>query len=187
MVFGAGFTYYKGWFSTDKSVLDLTSAADFETYLGTSKISKALAEHVLEHLPESSIKQFAENLARYLHPGGRVRIAVPDGNHADPGYIEAVRPGGTGLSADEHLHLFNRNTISAYFDPVYFTPIYLEYWDENKQFHTVYQNDEYGYIRRSFLNDPRNKDGEPHYTSLIVDFIRTKNPFNKRGDNYGTH
>ncbi|MGD8305251.1 MAG: SAM-dependent methyltransferase, partial [Ignavibacteria bacterium] len=46
----------------------------------------------------------------------------------------------------------------------------IEYWDEEKQFHTSYNNDENGYIRRSYINDLRNKSDVPRYTSLIVDF-----------------
>ena len=36
--------------------------------------------------------------------------------------------------------------------------------------HQGYSNDENGYVLRSFINDSRNSDGIPHYTSLIIDF-----------------
>jgi predicted SAM-dependent methyltransferase len=48
----------------------------------------------------------------------------------------------------------------------------IEYWDEFGIFTTKYKNDENGYIKRSFINDDRNKNGKPNYTSLIVDFSK---------------
>ena len=40
-------------------------------------------------------------------PGGNFRIAVPDGFHTDPSYIENVKPGGTGEGSEDHKNLFN--------------------------------------------------------------------------------
>lgn len=36
---------------------------------------------------------------RVLKPGGYVRVAVPDGFHPDPAYIEMGRPGGYGTGS----------------------------------------------------------------------------------------
>ena len=46
----------------------------------------------------------------------------------------------------------------------------IEYWDEEGIFHKGYKDDEKGIITRSFINDERNKNGNPVYTSLIIDF-----------------
>ena len=48
----------------------------------------------------------------------------------------------------------------------------IEYWDENKNFHSCYQNDENGVIQRAYINDSRNFAGIPNYTSLIVDAVK---------------
>lgn len=74
----------------------------------------------------------------------------------------------------DHKHLYTYQSLAAYFTPCGFTATNVEYWDDDKQFHTSYTNDEYGFIERSLLNDDRNADGKPHYTSLIVDFRKSK-------------
>jgi hypothetical protein len=69
LVVGAQFTYYKGWFSTDRTVLDVTKAADFEKYFKEKKISRILAEHVLEHLSNVDIREMVKNFADYMDQG----------------------------------------------------------------------------------------------------------------------
>jgi predicted SAM-dependent methyltransferase len=110
------------------------------------------------------------NLKKYSAKNVNIRIAVPDGYHKDKEYIEWVRPGGSGIGADDHKHLFNWKSLSKYFEEHGFKAHPVEYWDKDGKFHTTYENDEKGYVLRSFINDKRNSDGKPHYTSLIVDF-----------------
>ena len=55
--------------------------------------------------------QVNANCYEFLRPGGRLRIAVPDGFHPEPGYIEYVRPGGTGIGADDHKVLYNYQSL----------------------------------------------------------------------------
>ncbi len=170
LVIGAGPTIFAGWFSTDKDVLDITKREDFLKYFPQKKIHRILAEHVLEHLTDSELRAAAKNLAEFSTQDINIRIAVPDGYHASPDYIELVKPGGSGASADDHKQLFNYKTLPRYFEPYGFEPTLLEYWDENCIFHTSYKKDEDGFIERSLIHDDRNKSGKPIYTSLIIDF-----------------
>ena len=72
-----------------------------------------MAEHVFEHLTRAQMVAFLRIARNYLAPGGRVRIAVPDGYHPDPAYIERVRPGGSSDFADDHKMLYNSDLIGA--------------------------------------------------------------------------
>ena len=162
----------KGWFETDILVLDLTNEQQFRRFFSRHPIGSAMAEHVIEHLTTEQIAAMLGNFHRYSTPDFCLRIAVPDGYHADPDYVENVRPGGKGAGADDHQHLFNHASLSALFAGFGFRAEAKEYWDAQRQFHSAYQNDERGRIRRSFINDSRNADGQPHYTSLIIDFIK---------------
>jgi predicted SAM-dependent methyltransferase len=133
-----------------------------------------LAEHVWEHLGSRQAIIANANCFEFLRPGGRLRIAVPDGFHPDPAYIEYVRPGGTGAGADDHKVLYNYKLISEELKNVGFEFRLLEYWDENGQFHFQEWSSEDGHISRSKRYDPRNQDGSLTYTSLIVDAIKPK-------------
>jgi predicted SAM-dependent methyltransferase len=172
IVVGAGPTNYKSWFSTDIDTLDITNEKDFKKYFTKKRINKILAEHVLEHLTENELELIAHNFYKYSENDINVRIAVPDGFHTDTKYIDRVKPGGTGYGADDHKNLFNYESLSQIFEKVGFKTKLIEYWDEFGIFTTKYKNDENGYIKRSFINDDRNKNGKPNYTSLIVDFSK---------------
>lgn len=113
-----------------------------------------------------------KNFSKFTDQDINIRIIVPDGFHKDKEYIDTVKPGGTGYGSDDHKNLFNYISLSEIFGKYGFKANPIEYWDENSIFHTEYQNDNNGYVRRSFKNDKRNRDGNPHYTSLIIDFIR---------------
>ncbi|MFA6598975.1 MAG: hypothetical protein WCS69_14715 [Ignavibacteriaceae bacterium] len=174
IVLGAGPTKYPGWFSTNIYSVDVTNEKNFEKYFSYARIDKVLAEHVLEHLTELQIRLMIENLLKYSNDTLTVRIAVPDGFHADPEYIETVKPGGSGYGSDDHKHLFNYQSLSKIFSSYGFTYDLIEYWDEQRQFHQNYKNDDNGFVSRNFRRDDRNSDGIPHYTSLIIDFISKK-------------
>ena len=174
LIVGAGPTKYRSWFSTDIVTLDLTNEMHFKKYFSRKKISKILAEHVLEHLTDQELYLIISNLYKYSDSGINIRIAVPDGFHKDENYIKTVKPGGTGIGADDHKHLFNYISLSKYFEKYDFKSFPVEYWDEDQKFHSTYSNDKNGYVIRSFINDKRNSDGLPHYTSLIVDFKKTQ-------------
>lgn len=167
---GAGKSKYKNWFATDITTLDITKETDFEKYFRNKKIDKILAEHVLEHLSNEDLEKMTKNFYKYTSQGAVIRIAVPDGFHVDKNYIDRVKPGGFGEGAHDHKNLFNYKTLTDVFEKTGFKAKLIEYWDENGEFHSSYENNDDGYIERSFINDERNKDGKPNYTSLIIDF-----------------
>jgi predicted SAM-dependent methyltransferase len=127
---------------------------------------------VWEHLTPEAARTGAENCFEFLKPGGRLRIAVPDGFHPDPSYIEWVRPGGTGPGCDDHYHLFHHRSLSEILRNAGFEVQLLEYWDEKGRFHQSDWSREDGPIRRCAKDDPRNADGKLNYTSLIIDAIK---------------
>ena len=43
-----------------------------------------------------------KNFYKYSDEKINIRIAVPDGFHADENYISIVKPGGTGEGAEDH-------------------------------------------------------------------------------------
>ncbi|GBD86204.1 hypothetical protein BMS3Abin03_00114 [bacterium BMS3Abin03] len=170
LIVGSGPIKFKGWFATEISTLDITKEKHFRKYFKNKKINKILAEHVLEHLTNVELELMVKNFYKYSAADVNIRIAVPDGFHINQDYINTVKPGGTGEGADDHKHLFNYKSLSLLFESQGFIAYPVEYWDENKKFHTTYKNDSNGQIRRSFINDKRNKDNNPLYTSLIIDF-----------------
>ena len=173
LIIGAGPTRFKGWFPTDIVTLDVTNEKCFQKYFKSKKIEKILAEHVLEHLTDSDLDLMINNFYMYSTKNVNIRIAVPDGFHKDENYINTVKPGGTGEGAEDHKHLFTYKTLSVKFKKYGFVPHLKEYWNDAGEFDTNYSNDENGYVIRSFINDKRNADGLPHYTSLIIDFRKS--------------
>jgi predicted SAM-dependent methyltransferase len=169
---GAGGTKYKNWFNTDIDTLDVTNEKDFKKYFSKKKIKNILAEHVLEHLTGNDLNLMIMNFLKYSDDNIVIRIAVPDGFHSDINYISRVKPGGTGEGAHDHKNLFNYMTLSELFEKHGFKADLIEYWDEKGNFHSKYKNDDKGYITRSLINDERNKNGKPNYTSLIIDFSK---------------
>ena len=169
---GAATTNYPKWIPSNIDTLDLLQEKDFYRVLGNKKINKVLAEHVFEHLEEEDLLIALKNIHKFLMPGGNIRIAVPDGFHRDPSYIEYVKPGGNGPGGEDHKLLFNYQIMSNLLVESKFKVKLLEYWDESGKFHTTYQNDNLGYIIRCFINHRYNQDGNPNYTSLIVDAIK---------------
>lgn len=172
LIVGAGPTKYKGWFPTDIVTLDVTNENHFKKYFKKKRIHRVLAEHVLEHLTTSEIKIMICNFFKYSSEDVNIRIAVPDGYHKDKDYLNKVKPGGIGEGGEDHKHLFNYKSLADLFEGQNFKSKLVEYWDEDGNFHQRYSNDENGYVKRSFINDNRNSDGIPHYTSLIIDFAK---------------
>ena len=171
LIIGSGPTKYKGWFSTDLDTLDVTNEKDFKKYFRRKKINNILAEHVLEHLSDQEIEKMLKNIYEYSGNELIFRVAVPDGFHINENYIKNVKPGGTGEGAKDHKHLFNFKSLTDKIEKFGFQANLVEYWDERGKFHTSY-SDKNGYIKRSFKNDKRNKDGKPNYTSLVIDFYK---------------
>lgn len=172
VVLGAASTSYPGWASTDRDTLDVTSRRSFRALWRPGTRAAFLAEHVWEHLSPEDALLAARNCREFLAVGGRLRIAVPDGFHPDPGYIEQVRPGGSGAGADDHKALYTHETLSALLERAGFEVALLEYWDRDGRFHSCEWSPGDGPVHRSSRNDPRNREGGLAYTSIIADGYR---------------
>lgn len=169
IVIGASGISFPGWFSTGKEMLDIRDRKSFARYWRPNSRSAFLAEHVWEHLAPEEAAGAIANCFEFLEPGGRLRIAVPDGLHPDPDYVERVRPGGTGAGAEDHKVLYTFRTLRTLMEGTGFTVELLEYWDEGRTFHFREWSSEDGHILRSKRFDPRNRENPLAYTSLIAD------------------
>jgi predicted SAM-dependent methyltransferase len=172
IIVGAGNTAYDGWFSTNEDTLNLLRRADFAAYWEPGTREAFLAEHVWEHLSYEDGCRAAAHCFAFLRPGGRLRLAVPDGLKPDPAYREYVRPGGSGPGADDHKVLYTARTLTDLLEAAGFTCTLLEYWDEDGHFHATDWNPADGQIMRSRRFDSRNQDGVLRYTSLIADGVK---------------
>jgi predicted SAM-dependent methyltransferase len=174
IILGAGGTKLYGWLSTEKTDIDIREREDFESFLNGEKAEAFLLDHVVEHVEVNNLQVVLSNLYQFLQTGGYVRIAVPDGLHADPEYIEWVRPGGSGPGCKEHQSLFTYKTLYDLLVQAGFQLVELEeWWDENENFTAMTHKMQHrGYISRCYFEDLRNADGYPRYTSLIIDAWR---------------
>jgi predicted SAM-dependent methyltransferase len=169
---GADGTHYDGWIHTDINTHNILSDSEWSRLFRPGSLRNVLAEHVWEHLTQAEGELAIQLAYKYLRPGGRLRIAVPDGLHSDPNYIEQVKVGGSGAGADDHKILYNHQTLSEAMRKVGFQVTLLEYFDEKGKFHSAEWDQAEGMIGRSLTNDESNADGNPHYTSLIVDGLK---------------
>jgi predicted SAM-dependent methyltransferase len=172
IVVGAGGIPVKDWLLTDIDQLNILVEQDWRFYFRPGSIEAIVAEHVWEHLDENEALRAARMCFSYMRPGGRLRVAVPDGFHPRSEYIDAVKPGGNGPGADQHKALYEWLTLRRLFEAAGFETTSLEYFDEQGRFHSIEWDPDEGMIRRSLRFDPRNRDGEPRYTSIIIDAIK---------------
>ena len=112
IIIGAGATRYDGWIATDIPAFDILNREHWTLLFPEHSIDRMLAEHVFEHLTPEQLAAVLREARRYLNSGGRIRFAVPDGNHPDPNYIDRVRPGGSGIGASDHKVLYDCDSIS---------------------------------------------------------------------------
>ena len=172
IVVGSSGLFEKGWIPSEYHFLNLLKDEDWSKYFEPNSIDTILAEHVWEHLNIADGLTAARTCFKYLRPGGRLRIAVPDGFHSDPKYIDYVRPGGSGAGASDHKVLYNYISFSEVLNNAGFKVDLLEYFDEKGSFHATNWLKEDGYIHRSIRYDQRNVNQSTTYTSLIIDAIK---------------
>jgi predicted SAM-dependent methyltransferase len=170
---GAGPKRFTGWIETDQELLNISRPHDWSRLFQPASIDRILAEHVVEHLNEAEWRTVLGQCCIYLKPDGIFRVAVPDGFHPDPAYVDAVRPGGSGPGSDDHKILYNYRTFEAIASSEGFECEFLEYFDEQGGFCRRPWNVEDGFVERSENHDPRNKERPLSYTSLIVDLRPT--------------
>ena len=94
VVIGAGPTSHEGWLITDLPTLDALNPVHWSYVFPRGSIDRILAEHVIEHWTEDEFRSFLRIVRPFLSERGFIRIAVPDGYHPDPSYIDYVKPGG---------------------------------------------------------------------------------------------
>ncbi len=169
LILGAAKTGQFGWISTDRDNLDVTDPSHWSRLCGERQADGLLAEHVWEHLTEEQGDAALQCCFRFLAPGGRLRLAVPDGNHPDRDCIERVKPGGTRPAAEHPPVLYDYHSLAVKLEAAGFSVRLLEYWDDCGRFHWKDWEWMDGHVSRSFRYDRRNRDGVPHYTSLIID------------------
>lgn len=150
----------------------MLDAEDWLRYFSPNSVTAILAEHVWEHLSVEDGKIAAMNCYRFLKPGANLRVAVPDGNHPDQSYIDAVKPGGSGIGSDDHKVLYNHKTLAEVFQSAGFQIKPLEHFDESGQFVAREWNKDDGMIVRSQRYDERNQGGALAYTSVIIDAMK---------------
>lgn len=174
VVVGAGGTTYPGWVSTDIPIHDVTTESSWARLFTPNSIDRLLSEHVFEHLTETQNASAFALCYRYLKQGGRLRIAVPDGNRQDAYYQSHVAP-----PKDDHQMLFTVSILRDMLQKVGFEVIPLEYFDSQDRFNAVDWNEQDGIIRRCFQKDSRSAFQRNDcytrpifYTSLIVDAIK---------------
>ncbi len=176
VVIGASGIFESGWIPTDIDQLNILQKGDWEAFFIPNSIDALLAEHVWEHLTLEEGTLGSRHCFYYLKPGGYLRIAVPDGNHPDPDYIEYVRPGGVGAGADDHKILYTIEILSSLLEKIGFMVQPLEYFDTSGEFHFTNWTPESGMIHRSSRYDSRNTNGSLKMTSLIIDAIKPITP-----------
>ncbi len=169
VVIGSGGTQFDGWIPTDKVNLNILIENDWSRFWSRNSLDAILAEHVWEHLTDDEAIIAAINCFKYLKHGGYLRVAVPDGNHPSPSYIDQVKPGGSGAGADDHKVLHNVETLSQIFISAGFTVEPLEYFDEKNNFNFSAWDPSGGFVQRSKRFDSRNLQMPLTYTSLILD------------------
>jgi predicted SAM-dependent methyltransferase len=176
LVIGASSKHDRGWIPTERDYLDLCRPEQWEQMLAPASLDALLAEHVWEHLTPSEAVAAAKTCYTYLKPGGYLRIAVPDGLHPSPEYIDWVKPGGAspGQLANDHQVLYTYRTLGPVFESAGFRVRLYEYYDEAGQFHFSDWDPADGTIRRSRRFDRRNRGGKLAFTSIILDALKPK-------------
>jgi predicted SAM-dependent methyltransferase len=172
IIIGAASTRQEGWISTNYPALDLTDERTFSALFERNTVRTYFAEHVWEHLTSDQAIEACHNCFLFLASGGRLRIAVPDGFHPSQGYIEQVKPGGSGPGADVHKVLYNFKTLSSLLEKAGFEVRLLEWFDEENNFHYQDWDVQEGWVRRSSRFDQRNQENRLTYTSLIIDAMK---------------
>lgn len=172
IVIGASGIAEVGWIATEVDQLDLLKPDDWAAFFRDDSIDAIVAEHVWEHLSSCDGALAARTCFRFLKPGGRLRVAVPDGLHPDPDYIERVRPQGSGPGADDHKVLYTHDAFRSVFEAAGFDVRMLEYFDESGEFRCRGWAPDDGMIHRSTRFDERNAFNPLCYTSIILDAVK---------------
>ena len=192
VVIGAWGRSDPGWIPTQRDFLDLTKPSDWQRYFKPESVEAMLAEHVWEHLTPEEGLAAAKTCYTYLAPGGYLRVAVPDGLHPDPAYIDTVKAGanenahetaasqasnGSAVAlhgnAANHKALYTYQSLKELFEAAGFRVTLYEYFDEAGRFHCEEWDRTAGTIWRSKRFDPRNRNGNltSVYPGTLGDYL----------------
>lgn len=184
VIIGAGSTFQRGWLSLQQSDLDIRDPRSWRKRFLPDSLDSILSEHVLEHLDLNDADSTAANIWDFLKCEGRWRIAVPDGFHPHPNYLNWVAPNSRGErflkmfrhpSEPDHKLLWNYQTLVSFLSSHGFNVILLEYFDRRGVFHRSNWSEADGRIWRragsGWSNFLSNIVDAP-YTSLIADAIK---------------
>ena len=167
VILGASHTQFPGWIPSDLPHFNIVDRSHWKFLFRSHCASNLLAEHVFEHLTVDQVKQALRHCHDWMKPGGCLRIAVPDANHANPEYLKMTLP-----PADGHLSAWNYETFSNVLAECGFRAIPLEYYSHDKHLVKVPFDSVNGPVSRSL------QQGYVHheirdYSSLVIDAIRT--------------
>ncbi|HYC33270.1 MAG TPA: hypothetical protein VEB59_13350 [Gemmatimonadales bacterium] len=174
IVIGAGATQEPGWIPTQIEFLNLLEPADWARFFLADTLDAMLAEHVWEHLTPEEGLAAARTCYGYLKPGGYLRVAVPDGFHPSPTYIDWVKVGGASPMqiGNDHKVLYTYPVLRDLFERAGFRVVLHEYFAEQGRFHYHEWHPGEGRIQRSKRFDRRNRGGELAFTSIILDAVK---------------
>lgn len=174
VIIGAGDQAWDGWFPTGRDDLDLTRDDDW-TLFQARPADGFLCEHVWEHLTEDEGRAAAARVFGALRPGGRLRVAVPDGHVRNAAYRKMIQVGGPGPAdhpAADHKTVYTVDRFVDLFRSAGFDVDPLEYCDANGRLHYHQWDWSDGPIYRSLLSDHRNSAAAIGFTSIILDAKR---------------
>jgi len=169
LVVGASNHTPPGWLYSDIDILDIRNEQDWRRFFIPASVDAVLAEHVIEHLEAFEGNEALKNCSLFLKPGGYMRIAVPDGYHPDPVYLDHADPQGSDSAVHGHKVFYNVDSLSQMVRKTGLIPEPLEWFDANHHFHFRDWSPEHGMVRRSSRFDTRNENAPLSYTSLIID------------------
>lgn len=180
IIVGAALTYQEGWYSTNEQWFDITRTENWvRVFKRKALLTNVLAEHVFEHLTEEETRRALKLISAHMMPGGRIRIAVPDGYSPDPVYIKHVGIAGIGPDAEDHKQLLNSNTLTGFLEEAGFVVEVLEGYLKSGELVQKPIDPAGGRVHRSRGNK-ENMAGKIGWefadanTSLIVDGVKPK-------------
>lgn len=174
IILGAAETHQPGWFSTNENWLDVTNGDHWRrVFKGQQLVTHAVAEHVFEHLTYEEAGRALQHLHKHMTPGGRIRIAVPDGYNPDPTYLRHVGINGIGDDAADHKQLLNVDVLVDLLQQHGFKAEHVEGYTKAGELVQKPYSPADGFIMRSranpLLKDRKHWDFVDAETSLIVD------------------
>ena len=174
LILGAALTNQVGWSSTNEEWLDISNRTHWRRlFKGRKLLSRAIAEHVFEHLTKEQMKNAFQLIYEHLNIGGTLRIAVPDGNHPDNTYRINTGINGIGADASDHKQFLSFEILKYELEKVGFKCFQMEGYNNKGELMVKNLPPELGYINRTRQNkDKFSKQGwefKDSQTSLIVD------------------